>query len=200
VTTNPGDVLKECWGRQIGRLTKGAFGDVCVLRSKKKGTFWADFVAATEKEVALVVVGGQPRYGDADLMSHAKAALASPLTVAGKARKLAVPDPNDNTKAWSWGDILAELEKIRKDPAAALKKAEKARRSFAGRANADESPLELALDMPGGGPLAFAGPPPHPEQVVIPPLPSLEHDQAFFDSIHGQGFHGTLLDGLANFY
>jgi 5-methylthioadenosine/S-adenosylhomocysteine deaminase len=36
--------------------------------------------------------------------------------------------------------------------------------------------------------------------VVIPPLPSLVHDENFFDAIHGHGFHGGLLDGLAAFY
>ena len=101
---------------------------------------------------------------------------------------------------WSWAAILAELENVRKDPAGSLKKAEKRRSGFAGRVNAPDAPLELMLDMPSGGLLAFAGPPPHPDQVVIPPLTSLVHDKAFFDSIHGRGFHGTLLDGLAKFY
>jgi 5-methylthioadenosine/S-adenosylhomocysteine deaminase len=56
------------------------------------------------------------------------------------------------------------------------------------------------LDMPNGGAMAVAGPPPDPTKVVIPPLPTLVHDKAFFDDIHGQGFHGGLLDGLADFY
>jgi cytosine/adenosine deaminase-related metal-dependent hydrolase len=200
VTTNAGDALARCWGVQVGRLVKGGFGDVTVLRSRKKGSFWADVVAATEKEVALVVVGGQARYGDADLMTDAKASPASSFNVGQLKRKLAIPDPNDPKKAWSWAAILAELEDVRKDPAGSLKKAEKRRSAFAGRVNAPDAPLELMLDMPSGGMLAFAGPPPHPDQVIIPPLPSLVHDKAFFDSIHGCGFHGTLLDGLAKFY
>jgi 5-methylthioadenosine/S-adenosylhomocysteine deaminase len=200
VTTNPGDVLKRCWGRQLGRLTPGAFGDVCVLRSLKKADFWSDVVAATEKEIALVVVGGQPRYGDAGLMTDAKALPASAITVAGIKRKLAIPDPADNTKAWPWTAIVAELDKVRQDPAGALKKAEKGGHGSAGPSTRAAVPLELALDMPGGGPMLFAGPPPDPKSVVIPPLPTLVHDQAFFDSIHGRGFHGTLLDGLADFY
>ena len=28
----------------------------------------------------------------------------------------------------------------------------------------------------------------------------LVHDKAFFNDIHGRGFHGGLLDGLAAFY
>lgn len=201
VTINPGDALQGCWGIQIGRLSAGAFGDVTVLRPRDQGSFWSDVVAATEKEVVLVVVGGVPRYGDADAMTAAKAAPAGTLTVAGRKRKLAVPKPDDRTKVWSWTAICARLDAVRKDPAGALKQAEQRQRSFAGRsAAAAGAPLELALDMPGGGALAFAGPPPHPAAVVIPPLPTLVHDRAFFDSIHGHGFHGKVLDGLATFY
>jgi 5-methylthioadenosine/S-adenosylhomocysteine deaminase len=36
--------------------------------------------------------------------------------------------------------------------------------------------------------------------VVIPPLPTIVHDKAFFDYVHGHGFHGGVLDGLAAFY
>jgi 5-methylthioadenosine/S-adenosylhomocysteine deaminase len=54
--------------------------------------------------------------------------------------------------------------------------------------------------MPGGGGRAFAGPPPDPAAVKIPPLPTLVHDQAFLAAVHGRGFHGALLDGLSAFY
>ena len=37
-------------------------------------------------------------------------------------------------------------------------------------------------------------------KIVVPPVQSLEHDPAFFQSITGRGFHGGLLDGLAAFY
>jgi hypothetical protein len=54
--------------------------------------------------------------------------------------------------------------------------------------------------MPSGDAMAFAGPPPEPAKVVIPTLPTLVHDEAFFADIKGHGFHNGLLDGLANFY
>jgi 5-methylthioadenosine/S-adenosylhomocysteine deaminase len=200
ITINPGDVLKRCWSRQAGRLTPGGFGDVTVLRSRNSGTFWRDVIAATEKEVALVVVGGVPRYGDADLMTAAHAPTAGALTVAGIKRQLAIPDPANPQNAWLWTDITARLDKVRKDPAGALKKAEGKRQAFAGRITDADAPLQLMLDMPSGGMTAFAGRPPRPEDVVIPPLPSLVHDKTFLDAIHGQGFHGALLDGLAAFY
>ena len=200
VTSNPGDILSRCWSRQIGRLVQGSFGDVTVLRPRGNGDVWSEIVNATEREVMLVVVGGRPRYGDADAMTAAGATAAAPLSVSGRKRKLAIPDPQDGSKAWPWTDIVSRLDAVRKDPVAALHHAEGRRRSYAGPATAPEAPLELALDMPGGGALAFAGPPPEPAKVVIPPLPTLVHDKAFFADIHGRGFHGGLLDGLAGFY
>ena len=95
---------------------------------------------------------------------------------------------------------MARLDAVRKDPAGSLKNAETRARSFAGSLSESGAPLELALDMPSGDAMAFAGPPPNPAKVVVPALPTLVHDKAFFADIHGHGFHGGLLDGLADFY
>ena len=95
---------------------------------------------------------------------------------------------------------MARLDDVRRNPAGALKNRGGASRGFAGPASDPEAPLELALDMPSGDAMAFAGPPPKPEEVVVPPLPTLVHDKAFFADIRGRGFHGGLLDGLADFY
>jgi 5-methylthioadenosine/S-adenosylhomocysteine deaminase len=200
VTSNPGDVLARCWSRPFGRLVPGGFPDVTVLRPKGCGDVWSQVVAATEREVMLAVFDGKPRYGDAALMSAAGASLSSTLTVAGVKRSFAIPDPADAKKAWSWADISGRLNAVRKDPAHAVKKANAIRRSYAGPLDDRQAPLELVLDMPGGGALAAAAMPKHPEKVVIPPLPTLVHDKAFFKDIHNRGFHGGLLDGLADFY
>lgn len=200
VTRNAGDVLSRCWSRQIGRLVPGAFGDVTVLRGRGAGDIWSQIVNATERDVALVVVGGLARYGDANAMKAAGASPFTTLRVSGINRRLAIPDPADASKAWKWRDIVARLDAVRKDPAGALRRAEGRRRAFAGPMNAAGAPLELALDMPTGGAMAFAGPPPDPATVVIPKLPTLVHDAAFFADIRSQGFHNGLLDALAGFY
>lgn len=71
---------------------------------------------------------------------------------------------------------------------------------YAGPMDAPDAPLELVLDMPGGG-LPLAGDvSTHAAEIVIPPLPSLVHDEPFFKAIKGRGFHGGLLDGLKGFY
>jgi hypothetical protein len=198
VTSNPGDVLARCWSRQIGRLIQGSFGDVTVLKPRGSGDIWSQIVNATEREVMLVVVGGKPRYGDASAMTSAGPTTA--LSISGRQRKLAIPDPKDSSKAFQWTDIVSRLTSVRKDPVAALKHAEARSRAFAGPGSAPDAPLELALDMPSGNAMAFAGPPPEPAKVVIPTLPTLVHDKAFFADIKGRGFHDGLLDGLANFY
>ena len=200
VTSNPGDVMARCWSRQVGRLTQGSFGDVTVIRPDGDGDVWSQIVKATEREVMLVVVDGKARYGDTTIMSKASSSPASTLSVGGRQRKLAIPDPHDPGKAFQWADILSRLDAVRKDPAGALSRAEGRSRGFAGAGSDLDAPLELALDMPSGDAMAFAGPPPSPETVVVPPLPTLVHDKAFFADIHGRGFHGGLLDGLADFY
>lgn len=200
VTSNAGDILSRCWLRQVGRLVSGSFGDVTVLRPNGIGEVWSQVLNATERDVKLVVVGGRPCYGDADIMTSAAAAPATTLSVGGLPRKLAISDPKDNNKAWEWTDIVSLLDSVRKDPVGALHRAEGRRRAFAGPMTSADAPLELALDMPSGGALALAGPPPDPSKVVIPPLPTLVHDKAFFDDIHERGFHSGLLDGLADFY
>jgi len=201
ITINAGDVLSRCWSRPIGRLVQGGFGDVTVLRSRDGGQeVWSQIVQATEREVMLVVVGGRARYGDAEAMTAAGERPASSLTLSGIKRKLAIANPTDPTKAWGWRDIVAKLDGVRRDPVGAVRGAEARRRSFGGPITAADAPLELALDMPSGGALAFAGPPPDLAQVAIPPLPTLIHDSAFFADIHGKGFHGGLLDALADFY
>jgi hypothetical protein len=200
VTANPGDILKRCWSRQIGRLVPGAFGDLVVLRSKRQGSLAKDAVAATEKEVALVVVGGKARYGDASLMTAAATMPTAPITVAGVRRRFSIADPSNPAKAWSWDGIKAAIDQVRQDPAGSLEHAEGVRRRFAGVITDEDAPFELVLDMPTGGLMASAGPPPDPSRVTIPKLPSLVHDAAFFSSIRGRGFHSGLLDGLAAFY
>jgi cytosine/adenosine deaminase-related metal-dependent hydrolase len=199
VTSNPGDILARCWSRQIGRLVAGSFGDVTVLRPQGNGDVWSQIMNATEREVMLVVVGGQPRYGDADAMTAAGAGPTTTVNVSGRERKLAILDPKDPSKAYEWTDIVSQLDLVRKDPKGALHRAEGRSRGYAGPTAAPDAPLQLALDMPTG-PMAVAGPPPDPAKVVIPLLPSLVHDKSFFDDIHGRGFHGGLLDGLADFY
>jgi 5-methylthioadenosine/S-adenosylhomocysteine deaminase len=199
MTSNPGDILTRCWSRQVGRLMPNSFGDVTVLRRRGNGDVWSQILNATELEVALVVVAGKPRYGDAAAMQAAGSGPSTTIDIGGTQRTLAIPNPDVSNQVLQWTDIISRLESVRKNPAAALKNAEARLHSFAGPASA-RPPLELSLDMPSGDGEAFAAAPIDPSKVVIPPIPTLVHDKAFFTDIHGRGFHGGLLDGLAGFY
>lgn len=200
LTTNPGDVLERCWKKPIGRLMAGAFGDLTVIRPRGTSSVWAQVVASTESDIMLVVYDGVPRYGDARLMSTTGLGGSSPITIRGKARRFAIPDPEHAGSMWSWTDIKKRLNAVRKDPQAALQRADGRRRAYAGPLDAAAAPLELVLDMPGGGMRVAGDVSAHAAEIVIPPLPSLVHDAAFFADIKGRGFHGGLLDGLKGFY
>ena len=56
--------------------------------------------------------------------------------------------------------------------------------------------MAIDLDMPGG-PAVTAGPPPKGQLVKIPPIEPVYHNPAWLQTIHGKGFHGGALDGLA---
>jgi cytosine/adenosine deaminase-related metal-dependent hydrolase len=200
VTTNPGVALSRCWNKTIGQLTAGAFADITVFRARSNESVWTQVVESTERDVMLVVYGGIPRYGDAALMIATGLTQSSPLTVRGKKRRFAIPDPEHPTEAWSWKDIKGRLDAVRKDPVSALKHADARRRAYAGAMDAPDAPLELVLDMPTGGLFMAGNVSEHAAEIVIQPLPSFIHDGAFFKSIKGRGFHGGLLDGLARFY
>ena len=149
VTTNPGDALSRCWKMTVGRLTPGALGDVTVFRKNGTKSVWSHIVDSTERDVTLVVYGGVPRYGNAALMLKAGLTKSSPITIHGAKRRFSIPNPENPTDMWSWTEIKKRLDGVRKDPVAALQHADGRRRAYAGRLDAPDAPLELALDMPG---------------------------------------------------
>ncbi len=194
VTSNPGLLLERCWQRPIGRLVPGAFADVTVVRGRGRGKPWKRIVAATERDVALVVVDGVPRYGDEKLMGLAGAPPTFTMTVGGRRRRVALPDPKDTAAAWSWTAIMDTLEAVQRDPQTAIATARA--RAGSGPRFADDAELELFLDMPDTRRSGRAGPPKNPASVTIPPIPSIEHDSAFFDLLDGAPIQGGILAPL----
>lgn len=199
VTSAPGDVLARGWGRQTGRLQPGAIGDVTVIGAGARADAFHSVVRATERDVWLVVVGGQARYGLPELMADAGAAPVTALTVAGHRRSLALTHPDDPTQVWAWDSVLDRLEQVRRDPRAEIDRGVARLAAWAGALDDPQAPLRLALDMPTGA-SPVGGLPKDLTQIHIPPVDSLEHDKVFLDSLVGRGFHGGILDGLAGFY
>jgi cytosine/adenosine deaminase-related metal-dependent hydrolase len=200
VTTNPGDALTRCWRKAVGRLTPGAFGDVTVFRPRGTSTVWTQVVNSTERDIMLVVYAGVPRYGDVSLMTTVGLPPSSSMSIRGRNRRFAISNPSRPSTAWSLADIKAQLKAVRDDPVGALRNADGRRRAYAGPMDAPEAPLDLVLDMPTGGQPMAGDVSAHAAEIVIPPLPSLVHDAAFFQSIRNRGFHGGLLDGLKQSY
>jgi len=194
VTANPGVLLERCWHRPVGRLVSGGFADVTVIRGRGRGTAWSRIVAATERDVALVVIGGVPRYGDTRLMTAAGAASTFPMTVGGRRRQVSLPDPTDTTKPWSWTAIMDTMTRVQSDPQSAISDAQA--RAASGPRFADDAELELFLDMPDTRRNGRAGPPKNPATVKIPEVPALEHDTEFFDLLDASKIQAGVLAPL----
>jgi cytosine/adenosine deaminase-related metal-dependent hydrolase len=194
VTSNPGSLLERCWHRPIGRLVPGGFADLVVIRGRGGGDVWSRLVAARESDVALVVIDGQARYGDSGLMKQADAPPAFAMTVGRRRRRVALPDPEDSSIAWSWKAIMSTLDAVQKDPQEAIAHAKA--RAATGPRFAPDAELELFLDMPDTRRGGRAGPPKNPAAVKIPAIPSLEHDAAFFDLLDQSPIQAGVLAPL----
>jgi len=199
VTSSPGDVLARGWKRQVGRLQPQALADVIVVGAPARADPFSALVKARERDIKLVLIDGRPCYGTAELMSAAKATCLTSLEVAGERRALSLTHLGAPSSPWAWSDVVARLEQVRDHPKEELEKARGAYAAYAGRLHTEEAPLRLALDMPTGI-APVGGLPKDLGKISIPKLDSLTHDPAFLESLSGRGFHGRVLDRLAEFY
>jgi hypothetical protein len=133
-------------------------------------------------------------------MLKAKLAYTSPIKIAGRNRRFSIPDPDDDTKAFTWAQIKARIDAVRKDPKGEVDRAEGRRRAYAGPMDSAAAPLELVLDMPGGAAPMGGSFMDNVASIKIPPLPSLVHDAAFFTVLKANPFHKGVLDGMKRYY
>jgi len=196
-TCLPGDILARAWGRQLGRLQPSAQADIVVIDAKRGASAFSTILQATEDDIDLVVIGGRRRYGIQELMSGAS--MTTTLPVAGRKMKLSLSQPSDASKAWEWSEVLDRIEEVRAHPKREVEAANAMYARWAGRLDDRKAPLRLALDMPTG--LApIGGLPKDLDELAVPPLQSLTHDDEWLDSIVGRGFHSGVLDALAKYY
>jgi 5-methylthioadenosine/S-adenosylhomocysteine deaminase len=194
VTSNPGDALGRAWGARIGRIKEGLSADL-VVTSAKKSDPYRNLIETTERRVRLVLVGGNPVFGNGSLMKAAGALSPEPTSVAGVRRTISMVNPAIPDANMSWEQVLASLEHARKDPARAFELAlESLPRG--------EAPLRLIPDMPGGEIAEEIGSPRDLGPVVIPPIDSLAHDAAYLRCLRPERapILGGLLDGLHEYY
>lgn len=201
VTSNPGDAVAQVAGPQIGRLQPGWLADVVVMR-KRVADPYRNLIRATERDVRLVLVGGEPRYGMTSLMKAAGAANASPLKVGGLARQAVIRSPQNATRFLTWAEVVGRLEAVRADPTAAARELALALASVGGDLADPEAPLVVFGDMPlpAGEAPGSAGRNDPPLPVPIPPLQSLVHDDAWFDALDAHPYHRGLLSPLRERY
>lgn len=197
-TCAPGDVLARAWGRQVGRLQPGAQADLLVLDAKRGADPYATIVRAREDAVELVVIDGRPRYGTAELMTGA--AQPTRVQVGSRTMTLSLAQPQSPETAWSFDEVTGRLNEVRAHPKREVEAALRGyAREAATRRAGDVPRLRLALDMPTGlSPVG--GLPKDLNDLVVPPLQSLTHDDDWLDSLTGRGFHAGVLDGLRAYY
>jgi 5-methylthioadenosine/S-adenosylhomocysteine deaminase len=213
VTCLPGDVLNRAWGRQVGRLQPGAQADVVVIKAKPGASPFSTIVKVTEEQIDLVVIDGIPRYGTQELTANAMTAAASltgqmfgpsppgttSIPVGSRTMRLLLTHPSQPPRLWEWTEVVERMNEVRENPRREVEEAQARFAEFAGRLDEVDAPLKLALDMPTG--LApIGGLPKNLDELEVPALQSLTHDQDWLASVVGRGFHGGVLDGLADYY
>ncbi len=200
LTCAPGDALARAWGSSVGRLVPGGLGDLVVV-AQRRADPWASLVAARERDIELVVVGGRPRWGTTPLMRAAGARDAVSVRIGSAYRRVALVRPDDPSTPWPWSDVLARLDAVREaarvtppsGPGGAR------RRRGAERPSADPEgtpPITVNLDMPGGL-RTRAGPPPKGQTLDIPRIERIYHDTTWLRTVARGGFHAGALDDLA---
>lgn len=205
-TANGGDALRRCWGVDVGRLRAGALADVLVT-TRRVGTRadpHANLLRVDERAVRLVVVGGRPVLGTRSVLAAAGATRVETLDVGGVSKGVVMrlpaallsADPALHTEAnASWRDCLAELRRVGADPHGAVRAAMAARER---RPRGAPVPLEFEPDMPGpaGVPGGRALTDDELAQLVMPPVPSLAHDAAWFADVDRARPHAAMLRHL----
>lgn len=193
-TSTPGDLLVRAWNVGPGRLVPGRLGDAVVIAARHADP-WTNLVLARERDVQLVVVDGVARYGTGELMAAAGAQDTTAVRVGAVSRHVALRDPDDPARAWSWTAVTRALRRVQRDPIRAIDEGLDAEAAFVDVTTPMTPRLILESDMPGG-PNSVAGPPPAGVAFDAPPVPSLAHDAAWFGAVRDAGFHGGVLDHL----
>ena len=114
VTINPARTAKM--DQQLGRLRRNFRADILVLRSDVEDPYRA-LIAARPEQVALVVIGGRVRYGDADLVDAVDPSCEA-IDVCGTEKRLCVKDPDGDPELYldqTYASIVARLDELHPD-------------------------------------------------------------------------------------
>jgi len=198
-TCNPADAVG--WTDHLGRLRKGLRGDVLVT-TRRSGDPYRNLISATEADVQLVAINGQPFYGTPQLMQAAGAQNADAIQVAGQDRRIVLVYSGVQGADIHWDEVLSTIEDVRMHP-------QQAHAQLRASLAVGEEPIRLRPDKPWDDPMQRRGraavQPPEMEPVLegtmtLPPLDTLTPDAAYFDAIAASPILDGLLDDLAGYY
>ncbi len=165
-----------------------------LVTTDRGGDPYRNLIESTEKDVLLVAINGQPFYGTTELMQSAAATRAEPIDVGGHQRQVELIYPDVKDADMGWAAVLEDLAQARADPMVRYLKIEKL-------AKAGKPPPWLMTDKPWDDPSVTGKPVPiAPQLVTIPPLDSLTHDAAYFQSVHANPILNGVLDDLHTYY
>jgi cytosine/adenosine deaminase-related metal-dependent hydrolase len=190
VTSAPADALH--WQDKIGRLRAGAHADLLMVADRHNDPY-RNLIMAVEEDVLLVVVQGQPHYGEFELLRAAGAPRAEQMQVGSVSRAIDTTVLGNASQTPTWSAVLAGIERARADPLGRYLELERAR----GGSDPPEVPAWIR-------PSASEGPNGDNEElsaaVNIPPPDPLAYDAAFFQRVAENPMHGGSLMGLADYY
>lgn len=182
------------WHAEIGSVSPSKLADLLVLDDRTADPF-ENLIHATEREIRLVVIGGQARHGDRDLMTAVGVPANSmeSIVVGGRPKGLFLRDTGSPLGSLAFAtahdrlaESMARLGELRNAPAPIFDTL------------ADTMAMELELDMQ---PPQFEGP---VAMADLPPLQSVELDKAtviddpgYFDRLEAISHLPTFLKGAA---
>ncbi|MGH8884667.1 MAG: amidohydrolase family protein [Egibacteraceae bacterium] len=189
------------WGDALGTVEQGKYADLLVTDTLLDDPY-ENLLAATEREVRLVVIAGCPRYGDADLMERYAPSdgKREDLVVGGRDKRLYLEHPQSQLGGLTFAAALAKLEEATSN----LREleAELAAAPFSLSVGADDFPLLLDNDdyppaEPGEADLLAAAV--LPESIPLDP-PTVVDDPGYFDRLESIGHLPPVLRKLREFY
>ncbi len=104
----------------IGKLATGFYADIAVFRGDPTNAF-ASILAARPETIKLVLIGGKPQYGDAEIMGAIAAKICETMDVCGMPKMVCMRDAGLILGDESVAQIKSSLEGVLKDALAADK-------------------------------------------------------------------------------
>lgn len=191
------------WTEQLGRLQPGMLADVVAVKGETNDPY-AHLIAARERAMALVIIHGQPRYGDQDLMEQLlpMAAVTEDVQIDGALKRFHLHAPQSTINDLTLRTATERLATALSDLPAFLQ--ENSREELAFRAESARDSVHLLLDMEteGEAPLAFIDAPIDELRAQALTLDALETDtEQFWQTLEAEpNLPAGMAAALRGFY